>query len=69
VQTAQGGYHRHGLDHEVSGLLKRGITSTSAGGFFFIPYLLQLGSHGLLGSGGQPSRKASRRSGSAWHRL
>ena len=43
---------RHGLDHEVSGLLKRGITSTSAGGFFFIPYLLQLGSHGLLGSWG-----------------
>jgi hypothetical protein len=43
---------RHGIDHEVSGLLKRGITSTSAGGFFFIPYLLQLGSHGLAGSWG-----------------
>jgi hypothetical protein len=41
---------RHGIEHEVTALLKRGITSTSAGGFFFIPYLLQLGSHGLAGS-------------------
>lgn len=38
---------RHGLEHDVDGLLKRGITTTSAGGFFFIPYLLQLGTHVL----------------------
>jgi hypothetical protein len=41
---------RHGIEHEVAALLKRGITSTSAGGFFFIPYLLQLGSHRLAAS-------------------
>jgi hypothetical protein len=41
---------RHGIEHDVSALLKRGLTTTSAGGFFFIPYLLQLGSHGLAGS-------------------
>ncbi|MDO9535533.1 MAG: hypothetical protein Q7J85_09450, partial [Bacillota bacterium] len=34
---------RHGIAHDVTTLLKRGLTSTSAGGFFFIPYLLQLG--------------------------
>jgi hypothetical protein len=33
---------RHGIDHDVSALLKRGLTTTSAGGFFFIPYLIQL---------------------------
>ena len=41
---------RHGIEQEVTALLKRGITSTSSGGFFFIPYLLQLGSHRLAGS-------------------
>jgi Transposase DDE domain len=39
---------RHGIEHDVEGLLKRGITTTSAGGFFFIPYLLQLGAHNLV---------------------
>jgi len=43
---------RHGLDHEVTALLKRGMTSTTAGGFFFIPYLLQLRTHALVGSWG-----------------
>jgi len=31
----------------VTALLKRGLTTTSAGGFFFIPYLLQLAGHDL----------------------
>lgn len=35
-------------------LLKRGLTSTSAGGFFFIPYLLQLGAYDLVASMGMP---------------
>ena len=38
---------RHEIEHDVSALLKRGLTTTSAGGFFFIPYLLQLGGHDL----------------------
>jgi hypothetical protein len=41
---------RHGIEHDVSALLKRGLTTTCAGGFFFIPYLLQLGGHGLAAS-------------------
>jgi len=41
---------RHGIEHDISNLLKRGLTTTSAGGFFFIPYLLQLGGHGLAAS-------------------
>jgi len=31
----------------VTALLKRGLTTTSAGGFFFLPYLLQLGAYDL----------------------
>jgi hypothetical protein len=38
---------RHGIEQDVTALLKRGLTTTSAGGFFFIPYLLQLGAHDL----------------------
>jgi hypothetical protein len=41
---------RHEIEHDVSALLKRGLTTTSAGGFFFIPYLLQLGGHALAAS-------------------
>jgi len=41
---------RHEIEHNVSALLKRGLTTTSAGGFFFIPYLLQLGGHDLAAS-------------------
>jgi Transposase DDE domain len=41
----------------VAALLKRGLTTTSAGGFFFIPYLLQLGSHGLAASLGPVKRE------------
>jgi len=31
-------------------MLKRGLTTTSAGGFFFIPYMLQLKAHDLIAS-------------------
>jgi len=41
---------RHGIEQDVTDLLKRGLTTTSAGGFFFIPYLLQLGAHDLAAS-------------------
>ena len=41
---------RHDLEHDVTALLKRGLTTTSAGGFFFIPYLLQLGVSDLVAS-------------------
>ena len=41
---------RHGIQYDVTALLKRGLTTTSAGGFFFIPYLLQLSAHDLLSS-------------------
>jgi hypothetical protein len=34
---------RHDIEHDVTALLTRGLPTTSAGGFFFIPYLLQLG--------------------------
>lgn len=41
---------RHDIEHEVTTLLKRGLTTTHAGGFFFIPYLLQLNAHPLVSS-------------------
>jgi len=41
---------RHDIQYDVTALLKRGFTTTSAGGFFFIPYLLQLGAHDFLSS-------------------
>jgi len=41
---------RQGIEDDVTALLKRGLTTTSAGGFFFIPYLLQLGAHDLATS-------------------
>jgi hypothetical protein len=41
---------RHGIELDVTALLKRGLTTTSAGGFFFIPYLLQLGASDLVAS-------------------
>jgi hypothetical protein len=47
---------RHGIEQDVTDLLKRGLTTTSAGGFFFIPYLLQLGAYDLAASlGGDKS--------------
>ena len=38
----------------MTALLKRGLTTTSAGGFFFIPYLLQLGAYDLAAALGPP---------------
>ncbi len=48
---------RHDIEHDVTALLKRGLTTTSAGGFFFIPYLLQLGAYDLTASLG-PAKRA-----------
>jgi len=48
---------RHGITHDVAGLLQKGLTSTSVGGFFFIPYLLQLGIYDLLGGIGKPKQE------------
>ena len=45
---------RHDIEHDVTALLKRGLTTTSAGGFFFIPYLLQLGAYDLAAGLGPP---------------
>lgn len=39
---------RHSIEYNVTELLKRGLTTTFAGGFFFIPYLLQLKGHELV---------------------
>lgn len=41
---------RHDIESDVTALLQRGLTTTSAGGFFFIPYLLQLGASDLVAS-------------------
>jgi hypothetical protein len=41
---------RHDIESDVTALLPRGLTTTSAGGFFFIPYLLQLGASDLVAS-------------------
>jgi len=41
---------RYDIERDVNDLLKRGITTTFAGGFFFIPYLLQLDAHTLFQS-------------------
>jgi hypothetical protein len=38
----------------VTAVLRRGLTTTSAGGFFVIPYLLQLGAFDLVASFGPP---------------
>jgi len=48
---------RHNIEHDVTALLKRGLTTTSAGGFFFIPSLLQLGAYDLTASLG-PAKRA-----------
>jgi hypothetical protein len=48
---------RHEIEHDVAALLKRGLTTTGAGGFFFIPYLLQLGGYGLASSLGSAKRE------------
>jgi Transposase DDE domain len=48
---------RHDIAHDVTALLTRGLTTTSAGGFFFIPYLLQLGAHDLAATLGPPKHE------------
>jgi len=48
---------RHDITHDVTALLTRGLTTTSAGGFFFIPYLLQLGAHDLAAALGPPKHE------------
>jgi hypothetical protein len=48
---------RHDIAHDVTALLTRGLTTTSAGGFFFIPYLLQLGAHALAAALGPPKHE------------
>jgi hypothetical protein len=45
---------RHDLERDVTTLLTRGLTTTSAGGFFFLPYLLQLGAYDLAQTLGPP---------------
>jgi hypothetical protein len=45
---------RHSIEHDVTAILRKGLTTTSAGGFFFIPYLLQLDVHNLLEKTGKP---------------
>src|SRR5256886_8356396 len=48
---------RHDIAHDVTALLTRGLTTTSAGGIFFIPYLLQLGAHDLSANLGPPQHE------------
>ena len=39
---------RYDIERNITDILKHGLTTTSARGFFFIPYLLQLRAHELL---------------------
>jgi hypothetical protein len=48
---------RHDLAHDVTALLTRGLTPTSAGGCFFIPSLLPLGAHDLAATWGPPQHE------------
>ena len=41
---------RQSIQAELEALLKRGFTTTHAGGFFFIPYLMELGLYNALGN-------------------
>src|SRR5947209_1666565 len=45
---------RHDIAHDGTALLTRGLTTTSAGGVFFLPSLLQLGAHDLAATLGPP---------------
>jgi hypothetical protein len=40
---------RQSLQAELETALRRGVTTSHAGGFFFIPYLMELGLYGALG--------------------
>jgi hypothetical protein len=48
---------RHTIAHDLTALLTRGLTTTSAGGFFFLPSLLPLGAYDLTASWG-PAKRA-----------
>src|SRR2546421_9645893 len=48
---------QHDIEHDVTALLRRGLTTTSAGGFFFLPYLLQLGAYALASTLGPAKHK------------
>src|SRR5437867_7748407 len=48
---------RHDIAHDVTALLTRGLTTTSAGGVFFIPSLRQLGAHDLAATLGPPKHE------------
>src|SRR5262249_20474930 len=48
---------RHDITHDVTALLTRGLTTTSAGGFFFIPYLPHRGPHALVAAWGPPKQE------------
>jgi len=39
---------RYDIERNITDILKHGLTTTFAGGFFFVPYLLQLHAHELL---------------------
>ncbi len=56
---------RHALAHAVTALLTRGLTTTSAGGFFFLPSLLQLGAHDLAAALGPPKHEGLPKEGLA----
>lgn len=48
---------RHDIAHDVTALRTRGLTTTSAGGFFFLPSLLHLGAHDLAATLGPPKHE------------
>jgi hypothetical protein len=56
---------RQSIHSDLEAMLKRGVTSTHAGGFFFIPYLQELALYGSLGdlsapkTAGIPSEKVA----------
>jgi hypothetical protein len=56
-QPAKLSVTRHDIEYEVASLLGRGLTTTCAGGFFFIPYLLQLQAHELASALGPAKRE------------
>jgi len=48
---------RYDIERGVTDILEKGMTTSFAGGFFFIPYLLQLQAHDLIGELGPPKNK------------
>jgi hypothetical protein len=50
---------RHDIAHDVTAFLNRGLTTTSAGGFCFMPYLLHLGAYDLAAALGPAQHEGS----------